>query len=158
MSPRQELAWKSVRLDVHVEGTAAAPRGTGRLRVEGVDAFGVALKDVSADLALQDGRVRLEAVLEGIRTEQLATFAAAPVRIAVEGPITGPIDFSLMHTLMELRGTARQDGSADIALTLPDLAPLAAIGAVAVSGTAATKATLRWKDGALAWMPPERSD
>ena len=50
-----------------------------------------------------------------------------------------PVDFTLQHPLLQAKGTAQTAGAlaAHVALTLPDLAPVAAAGGTDVHGNTA---------------------
>jgi translocation and assembly module TamB len=152
MSPSPDIAWQSVGLEVHVAGPITAPAGKGRLHIAGLAAFGTSVRDVSLEGAAENGRFTAQGMLAGLRAPGTEAFGAAPIQITANGDIAGSaVTFDLLHPLVHAQGTARLAGESDIAVTLPDLEPLATMAGADLGGTAQLGARLRLASGALAW-------
>jgi translocation and assembly module TamB len=102
------------------------------------------VSDIAAMLNGEAGSLHLQAVLSGldIPGPRPDLLAAAPVRVAAEVQLDRsdrPLRFSLTHPLLTLAGSAATAGQqhGEGKLTLPDLAPLAAVGGLDLKGHAA---------------------
>jgi translocation and assembly module TamB len=144
MAPRPDVAWQRVDLQAHVTGPFDAPQAQGTLEIDGVRAADGAVRHVAAKLAGDQGHLTLEATLDGVRLPGPSPdlLAAAPLKVTAAARLDAPdrpVTFTLAHPLFGLDGSARTEGalSAKAHLTLPDLAPLAALGGVVVRGQAA---------------------
>ena len=158
MSPSPDIAWQSLSLDVHVAGPITAPAGKARLHIAGLAAFDTTVQDVSVDViaesggAAESGRFTAQGTLTGLHAPGAEAFGAAPVQITANGDIAGSaVTFDLLHPLVHAQGTARLAGESDIAITLPDLEPLATMAGTDLGGTAQLGARLHLAGGALAW-------
>ncbi len=148
MAPRPDLSWQAVGLDAHVSGAFARPDATGQLRVFGLHAGGGTVGTIVADLSGNRGAVALRAILDGLRLPgpQAGLLGAAPLLFQAQMRLDRPdrpVAFALAHPLLRMAGTAETGGALSVqaALTLPDLAPFAAIGGVDLHGH--TALTLR---------------
>jgi len=148
MAPRPDLAWQSVQVDAHVHGPWLRPRAQGTVAIDGLTAAGAALHRLSATMQGDLGKVSVSATADGVRVPGPAPdlLAAAPVTLRAEAQLDDParpVTFALAHPLLALTGTARTAGamSAQAHLDLPDLAPLAALGAPAMQGHVALDLT-----------------
>jgi len=142
MTPRADISWQSVAIDAQVRGTVAAPVGRGTVRIGGLSAL-----DLSGDRGVAD----LRAVLTGLRLPGAALFAQAPVVIAARADLAAAtVTGTLAHPLADSSFTLRRDGASDVTLTLPELAPFAGLGGVAVAGRAVLEAAVNRNDGAVA--------
>lgn len=142
MTPRPGLSWKSVALDLHVHGPFTAPNATGALRVEDLDAEGVAASLITADLAGDKGAASLKASVEALRIPgpKPDLLQATPLRLQADARLdatTLPVTFALDHKLLSAKGTAQLGGDlrAQAHVMAPDLAPLAAIGGIDLQGS-----------------------
>jgi translocation and assembly module TamB len=154
MRPRADLAWQVIDLHAHVTGSVRKPEVTAHLAVTGLLAGGAALPYGTADVNGDQGRVALHAILTGLRLPgpKPGLFAAAPLdltgAIRLDEP-TRPVRFRLTHSLLTADGTATTAGAvtAQIHTVVPDIAPIAAIGAVDLQGRTEAIATLRMHHG-----------
>jgi len=141
------LAWRGLRVEADLAGPLTAPRGSGRLAADGVALGELTVDGVTAE-AEHDGRqVRFGAEIRGIGApfplpESLAT---VPVEVsgAVERPGPGPgatswsYRLTVRHPLIALAASGGgADGTLRAALTLPDLAGLAAPADLPLAGNA----------------------
>ena len=145
MQPMPGIAWTKVALDAHLLGTPQAPAGQGTLVLDELAADGVGIGRLTAGFDGQQtvGPVHLHAVLDGLRLPgpQPTLLAAAPLTLdaTLDPHAAGrPLDLTVSHPLLGVSGhvltATPQRGQ--LALRLPDLAPLAAIGGTALAGHA----------------------
>jgi translocation and assembly module TamB len=147
MTPRPDISWQSVALDAHVKGQFTKPSATATLRIAGLAAAGAAIRSLSADVNGDAGQVALKARAEGVRIPgpNPGLLEADPLTLDATARLDAadrPVTFSLVHKLLTANGTARNgtartggDIAAEIALAVPDLAPLAALGGVDIRGS-----------------------
>ena len=151
MTPRADISWQSVAIDAQVRGTVAAPVGRGTVRIGGLSAVGAGADSIALDLSGDRGVADLRAVLTGLRLPGAALFAQAPVVIAARADLAAAtVTGTLAHPLADSSFTLRRDGASDVTLTLPELAPFAGLGGVAVAGRAVLEAAVNRNDGAVA--------
>lgn len=148
MAPRPDVSWQSVALDAHVHGKLARPQARATVRIERLAAAGAAIDRLAADVAGDAGHVQLSATAEGVRVPgpKPDLLATAPLTLHADVDLTAPgrpLRFALAHPLLGLDGSAETQGAlqAQAHLDLPDLAPLAEAGSVAVQGRAALDLT-----------------
>jgi translocation and assembly module TamB len=154
MAPRQDVSWQSVKLDAHVHGPFTRPQAHAMAQIDGLAAAGAAVATFAVEVAGDQGAVRLDATATGVRVPgpKPDLLAAAPLTLHAEATLdapTRPVRFTLAHPLLAIAGTAQTAGAMRAAahLDLPDLAPLAAAGGVAIEGHAALDLTAA-EDGA----------
>ncbi|HXT79296.1 MAG TPA: translocation/assembly module TamB domain-containing protein [Acetobacteraceae bacterium] len=143
MTPRPDIAWQSVAVDAKVHGNFTRPEAAGTVRIAALSAAGASIDSLNADLDGNAGEVRLHATADGIRVPgpQPALLSGAPLVIDATARLDAPdrpVTFSIHHKLLTADGSARTEGtlSLQLAVTLPDLAPLAAAGGADVQGRA----------------------
>ncbi len=143
MRPAPAVQWKAVALRAHAAGPFTAPDATGTLRIDGLDAGGASIGLLTADLAGNAGRVTLKAVAEALRIPgpQPGLLESAPLRLDATARLDDParpVQFSLSHPFVLAQGTAKTAGdlAVNVAVKLPDLAPLAKIGGIDLAGHA----------------------
>jgi translocation and assembly module TamB len=154
MRPRPDLAWQAIDLHAHITGSFQTPEAAAHLTVTNLQAGGAALPSLTADVTGDQGRVALHAMLTGLRLPgpKPDLFAAAPLdltgAIRLDQP-TRPVRFRLTHPLLTADGTATTAGAiaARIHMSVPNIAALAAIGAVDLQGPLDATATLATRDG-----------
>lgn len=144
MTPRPDISWQSVSLDAHVRGPFAKANATGRLSIDDLHAYGSGVSHLTANLAGNAGQVHLAATIDGLTLpgQNPALFAGAPVVFDATAQLDAPdrpVSFTLHHPLIDASGTAHTAGplQANVALTLPQLAPVAALGGADVHGQTA---------------------
>ena len=141
MAPAPGVAFRAVSLDAHIHGPLTAPDLRGRLAVDGLAAGGAAVRHLAADISGNRGAATLAARAEGLRIPgpQPGLLEAAPLLLQADARLDQaerPVTFSLSHPLLSVRGTAQTGGAiaAQAHVTLPDLAPFAAIGGIDLQG------------------------
>jgi translocation and assembly module TamB len=144
MSPAQDVAWQSVALDAHAHGAFLTPDATGQLDIRALAAGGARVQHIAATLSGNAGHVGLQARLEGVAIPgpKPDLLAGSPVVVQADAQLDAParsVTFSVQHRLVQLAGQARTVApiSGQARLILPDLAPLAQVGGVALLGHAA---------------------
>ncbi|HJS84896.1 MAG TPA: hypothetical protein VJ779_05505, partial [Acetobacteraceae bacterium] len=157
MAPRPDLGWQSVSVNADVNGPFATPDVNAALRADGLRAGGGGARAVRLDVQGNKGDLRLSGQLDGVTVpgKRPDLLADAPVRLDAEARLAAagrPVRLALHHPLLEASGNAQLDteqGSAQ--LTLPDLAPFAAVAGEQIAGRAALQLTgARQQGGALA--------
>ncbi len=154
MHPRPDLAWQSIDLHAHATGSFQKPEATAHLAITNLQAGGASLPSLTTDITGDQGRVALHAILTGLRLPgpKPDLFAAAPLdltgAIRLDQP-TRPVQFRLTHTLLTADGTATTAGAitAQLHTIVPDIAPLAAIGAIDLQGRVDATSTLKMHNG-----------
>jgi translocation and assembly module TamB len=148
MTPRPDLSWQSVALDAHVHGPFTRPKAAGNLRIEALQAAGTSLRRLSAEVSGDEGAVSLDAAAEGVRIPGTKpdVLEAAPLHLQAQIRLDTPdrpVVFTLSHPLVEVRGSASTAPAiaAHASVTLPDLAPFAALGGVDLQGRSALALT-----------------
>jgi translocation and assembly module TamB len=143
MTPHPDLSWRSIAFDARIDGPFARPAVSAKLHVAALRAAGATVADIAGRVEGDAGTARLRGNLSGIRIPgpRPDLLAAAPVRIAAEARLDEadrPVHFSLAHPLVEADGDAATAGPqhGTIRLTLPDLAPLAALSGLDLDGHA----------------------
>lgn len=149
MAPRADLAWQSVALVAHLHGPFATPQADARAEIIALAAGGAELRSLRLDATGDRGAADLHSVLEGLRIPgpKPDLFAAAPLDLrahAVLDTPDRPVSFTLHHPLLSAEGRADTGGalSARVRAVVPDLAPLAAVGGVHLTGRTDVTASL----------------
>jgi len=151
MTPRPGLSWQSLALDAHLTGSPRAPAGRGTLDLAGLAApGGIALDRLTARFdgaeqgGVPTGPAHLHAVVSGLRIPgpAPALLAASPAVLDAtlhEEQVGHPLDLTLYHPLAQVTGRVFTSPapSGTLGITLPDLAPLAAIAHTPLDGHAA---------------------
>lgn len=141
MHPAPDIAWRAVTLQAHLAGPFTTPDATGRLQIHDLQAAGATLQTLDATITGNAGQVSLDALATALRlpTPNSALLAAAPLHLTATARLDDParpVRYTLTHPLITIDGTAQtaQPLTADATLTLPDLAPFAAIANTAAAG------------------------
>ncbi|GBQ83248.1 hypothetical protein AA13595_1133 [Gluconacetobacter johannae DSM 13595] len=149
MVVRDGIGWHEVALDAHVSGDLHHPVGSGQLVLDRLSAAGTSASRIAVNfdghegVAGQPALAHLRATLDGLTIPgpRPAVFAAAPITLDLllhPDDAQAPLDIDLSHALLHLVGRVATatpaHGTFD--LTVPQLAPLAAIGSVALTGQA----------------------
>lgn len=149
MAPRPDLHWRSASLDLHVHGPFTSPDATGKLAIADLAASGASIGRIAADLQGNRGKIDVNGVVERVRVpgSQPDLLAAAPIALQAEAILdrsTLPLTFTVTHPLIGVTGAAQLGGemSATATVSLSNLAPLAALGGMAVEGHGAVVAKL----------------
>ena len=155
IAPRADLAWRRLSLQGHWHGSLSAPKSDAHLAVEQLQLpGGTHVVDLTGELTADAGKASVRAVINGLRLpgSNPQLLQGSPVTVdatlQLDKP-SRPIQLSLAHRLFTLRGsadTSAADGgrrSAELELTLPDLAPLAALAGQVVRGSGSLSAHLQ---------------
>ncbi|MBV9782356.1 MAG: hypothetical protein JO264_00915, partial [Acidisphaera sp.] len=142
MAPRPDVSWQSVSLDAHVHGPFTKPEAAATLRIDTLAAAGAAIARLAADVRGDAGHLAVQATVTGLtvpgpkpdllQSSPLVLTAAAQL----DAP-TRPVTFALTHPLLQAQGSAETAGAmqGQMTLTLPDLAPFAAVGGIDLHGS-----------------------
>jgi translocation and assembly module TamB len=144
----ESTGWDALLAEGHVHGAFDAPRIDARLQLSRLKAAGFAIETVQADMRGQGGAADLTAKASGTRLPESAyagVFANAPFDLTAHADLKDaarPVTFRLSHRLLELDGTARTAGTrtATLNLSVPSLAPFAALAGADLGGSAKLKA------------------
>jgi translocation and assembly module TamB len=143
MKPAPGIGWQSVEVAFRTSGPFTKPTATGHVVLAGLAAQGVALRRLTADIEGTTGAVSLKASLAGLAAPGLPPGLLGDTPIAVTAGVVldapdRPVHLTVSHPLLTLHvdGTTKPDLAAAIALDLPNLAPLAAIGHQTIQGSA----------------------
>ena len=141
MRPAPGIAWRAITLATHITGPFTTPDATGQLHVEALEANGVSLDQLDANLSGNTGQVSLQATAITLRIPgpNPALLTADPLRLEATARLDDParpVRFTLSHHLLTLAGTAltATDPIIDATLTLPDLTPFAALANTPAAG------------------------
>jgi translocation and assembly module TamB len=142
MAPRSDLSWQHVALSAHLHGPFTAPQADAKLVLDNLSASGSGLRQLVATLHGDRGVAQLHATIDGLRVPgpRPDTFGASPITLDADAVLNDPartVRFAVHHDLFDLAGTARTAGQrgGTAKLTLPNLAPLAAVGGVDLQGS-----------------------
>jgi translocation and assembly module TamB len=155
MAPSPDISWQAVSLEATLSGKFEQPTAVGSLHIAALRAGGAEVRDITADVQGDRGRLQLHAALEGLHIpgDRPDVLAAAPVKIQAEARLDKPkrpLVFTIDHPLIRIQGDAKTAGviQAAISLSLPELAPLAAAAGTAVQGHSKLELHVGEKGGA----------
>ena len=153
MRPRPDVSWKSMSLQAQVHGPFTGPDATGQLTIDELKAGDGQLRSVRAALQGNRGAVSLHAVLEHLRIPgpKPALFESAPVDLRADVRLDDsvrPVTFAISHPLVSLQGQANTAGdlSGSATVSVPSLAPFAAIAGMDLRGRATVDAQVAMHD------------
>ncbi|HEY4274393.1 MAG TPA: hypothetical protein VGM68_02835, partial [Rhizomicrobium sp.] len=149
-----ETGWDTLSAEGHMHGAFAAPEIDARLNLLRLHAAGFKIETVEADVRGTGGAADLTAKATGTRLPDSAyagVFAATPFDLTAHIDLNDaarPARFQLRHRLLELDGTARTKGAqnAQFNLTVPSLAPFAALAGADLAGSARLKVDVALAD------------
>jgi translocation and assembly module TamB len=149
MKPRPDMGWRSLSAEGHLHGSFDAPQVRARLALEEPTVGGLTARAVSADLRGDDGSVDLAGAVSGVAVPGLHPdlFARAPVEFAAHADLKAPsrpVRFTFSHPLVRLSGEAQTRGGQKLTalLTVPSLAPFAALQGIDFGGRATARLSL----------------
>ena len=141
MTPRPDVSWQAVALDARVQGAFERPNVNGQVRLDQVNAAGGGVQRLTADIAGNQGLVHLHATADGLRVPGSPPdlFASAPLTLDATAHLEAPdrpVEFTLRHPLLSAQGSAQTAGAlqAKMRLTIPQLAPFAAVAGATLQG------------------------
>ena len=154
MTPAPGVSWQSVLVDATVKGPFTKPDANGTIKIEALDAAGVGIGALTADVTGNSGRIALHASVRDLRVPgpKPDIFATAPVTLDASVRLDAPdrpVTFALHHPLISAEGTAQTGGVQQVQthLTLPNLSPLAAAGGIDLGGRSDFDIQAEVKDG-----------
>ncbi|HEX4174016.1 MAG TPA: translocation/assembly module TamB domain-containing protein [Acetobacteraceae bacterium] len=155
MTPRPDVSWQAIALDARVQGPFARPNLNGRLQLDQVSSAGAGVQRLVADVAGDQGLVRVHATAEGVRVPGSPPdlFAAAPFTLDATAHLEAPgrpVEFALQHPLLTADGSAETAGApqAKVHLVIPQLAPFAAVAGTTLEGHTTLDLSGGMQDGA----------
>ncbi len=141
MAPSPEIAWQSVAVNAAIQGPFTKPHARAKLRIDSLKAAGAAIRAIDATVQGDAGAVQMQGSIDGLRLPgpKPDLFQSAPIALEADATLDTPerpVRFSVHHPLLTVAGTAQTGGtpSVNATLTLPDLAPFAAAGGIALAG------------------------
>ena len=151
MTPREGLSWQRIALHGRWAGSLSAARADARLRVESLEIpGGVRASVVEATVNADGGTLALRATTAGLTIPgpQPQLLAQSPLRIEATmrlGEARRPLQLEASHALLTLRARAFTAGtpSATFELSLPRLAPFAALAGQKIDGNSQLRGTIR---------------
>jgi len=156
MAPRLDLSWQSVRLDSHLQGSFVSPVASGHFAAAALKAGTIGVGQFNADIEGQNGTINLTASVTGLRVpgSQPDLFAAAPFTLhagAVLNVPNRPVTFALSHPLISASGQADLGAAptGSMTVSIPDLAPYAAIAGENLRGHAGLTAKFARRNDAM---------
>ncbi|HEY4210578.1 MAG TPA: translocation/assembly module TamB domain-containing protein [Steroidobacteraceae bacterium] len=152
MTPAQNVSWERIALQGGWHGPLTTPNASGRLEVlalklPGATQLGVVNASLKAAGGLLSGHLVLDKVVIPGPNPNLLRESPVTLDATVhmnEG--ARPLQLTMTHTLFALRANARTAGDrgASVELSLPNLAPLAAMGGQDVKGSSTLKADVAY--------------
>jgi translocation and assembly module TamB len=142
MQLRQDLAWRALALNLQLRGPFKGLNVSGGLHIDGLNAAQTAIGSIAIKLQGTGGRIDLDGELADLRlpASQSDFLQAVPLvfraKLGLDKP-DYPIAFELKHPLIAVTGQATNQEDqlrAEMALTLPDLQPVAALGGLQMAG------------------------
>jgi translocation and assembly module TamB len=141
MAPSPDLSWQSVALNAQVQGPFTAPHAQAKLHVDTLAAAGATIHAIDATVGGDAGEVQMRGSIDGLRLPgpKPDLLQSAPVTIEADARLDTPerpVRFAIRHPLLSAEGTAQTGGTSSVqaTLTLPDFAPFAAAGGIALAG------------------------
>ncbi len=149
MAPRPDLAWQRIDIVAHVHGPFSAPDAVAHVLIDHLAAGGATVGTLQADASGNKGVVDLAASLTALTIPgpKPDVLAGDPVKLTAHVRLDAaarPVAFTLAHPLLQLAGTIDTGGAlaGRAHAVIPDMAPLAAVGGIALDGHASVDATL----------------
>ena len=141
MQPAPGVSWTAIDLNAHIAGPFTKPDATGTLRIDALQAAGASIQSLTAAIAGNAGQVTLDATASTLKIPgpNPDLLASSPIRLQAAAQLDDParpIKFTLTHPILAAQGVARTaaNPALDATITLPDLAPLAALANTALAG------------------------
>ena len=139
MTPGPGIGWSLVRLEGTVQGPLTAPRAQATLAADQVTAEGGTVGSVRATVTGDaSGKTDVQATLDGLRVPGPSPDLLASGPLTLDGTVQladahRPFSLSLRHSLFSADATGDIEHG-QMHVTVPDLAPFAAIGGVDLRG------------------------
>jgi translocation and assembly module TamB len=147
------MAWQALAGEAHIHGGFTAPSVSAHLALTDATLAGIEAHAITLEVQGDSGAARLTGRIDGATLPDGydALLRHAPITIAAQADLkdaTLPVTFSVNHVLAQLRGRAQLRGGAmlDADLTVPSLAPFAALQKADLQGRASFHVGLK-QDG-----------
>lgn len=154
MTPAPGIAWQSVLVDAHVQGSVAKPIANGIVRIDGLSAAGARIGALIAKAHGNASQANLDASIQDLHVPGPSPdlFAAAPITLTAQAQLDAPnrpVTFAVQHPLLSVDGTADIQGTPSVKahLVLPDLGPLANAAGTDLQGKADLTLGAQSQDG-----------
>ena len=142
MRLRQDLAWQALALNLRLHGPLTKLNADGNLHLDKLSVAQAAIGDIAVNLQGSNGSIDLDGKLSGLRLlpAEADILHAVPLAFQAKLGLDQPgysVAFELKHPMLAATGQAdlREDQStAEMALTLPDLQAVAALGGMQAAG------------------------
>jgi translocation and assembly module TamB len=150
MQLRSDLAWQALALNAQINGPLNTLNINGSLNLDKLTFAQVAVGATTIKLQGTNGRIDVDGTLAGLRLpdSQGDVLNGKPLafqaKLGLDRP-DHPVAFELKHPLIAVTGQANiKEGQsqAEVALTLPDLKPVAAMAGLGINGNG--KLTLKY--------------
>ena len=144
MQLRPDLAWQALALNAQFNGPLTSLNVNGRMHLDGLTVAQAAIGSLAIKLKGADGRIVLDGELAGLRipAKQNDLLSGVPLsfqaKLGLDKP-DHPIVFELKHPLLAASGQVeweKKQSSAEMALTLHNLQPVAALAGFQLAGNA----------------------
>ena len=144
MQLRPDLAWQALALNAQVNGPLRSLNVNGRMHLDGLTVAQAAIGSLVIQLKGTDGRIDLDGELADLRLPATQNDFLAGVPLSFQAKLgldqpNHPIVFELKHPLLAASGQVEweeKQSSAEMALTLPNLQPVAALAGIQLGGNA----------------------
>jgi translocation and assembly module TamB len=154
MSPAPNVSWRSVLVDAHVQGSATTPIANGVVRIDGLDASGARVGNLTLNAHGNTSQVDLDGVVRDLHIPGPSPdlFAADPITLKARALLSAPdkpVTFAVNHPLMALDGQAQTQGTQAVQahLQVLNLAPFAKAGGTDLDGKADLNLAARMQNG-----------
>jgi translocation and assembly module TamB len=144
MQPAPGIGWRAASINARVRGPFTSPDVAGHVAIDMLTAAGVSIGGISADIAGNRGRLRLNGGLTGLRIPgpNPDLLAGSPLAVQADAGLDQPdrpVHITLRHRLFtaQAEATTGDHRALNASIQVADLADLAAMGQVPVQGSLA---------------------
>jgi translocation and assembly module TamB len=150
MQLRPNLAWQALALNAQLKGPLSNLNVNGNLRFDKLALAQAAIGNITIKFQGTEGRIDVDGTLAGLRLPNSKNDVLNGVPLAFQAKLgldkpSHPVAFELKHPLIAVTGQANikdVQSQAEVALTLPDLQPVAILGGLQMTGNG--KLTLKY--------------
>jgi len=147
MQPHADIAWQAIDLKGKVQGQFTQPTVNSNLKINGLNIAGTGIRRLALAVQGEMGQLHIDGELGGLTQadSKRDLLMGAPLKLKAGIRLVAPdrpVTVSLKHPYLSVDGTATtaDNPRAQLALTLPDLKPLATLAGLDLQG--ATTLTL----------------
>ncbi len=149
MAPREDIGWQNLSASGQYHGSFDAPVIRAHLALAGASIAGIGARRMEAEISGEGGHVRLDGNAMGVTLpgSHPDIFSRAPLAFDAQANLNAPgwpVTFHLRHPLASLSGEARARGGQTLTaqLSVPALAPFAALQGIELRGSATARLSL----------------